>query len=171
MKSEIMRLCCRAQREYSERAARDVVRSLLEAVAHCHDRGIVHRDLKVMMMIMMMMMMMMMMTTTTTTTMMMMIMMMMRRRRMRMMMMVRMRMMMRMMMMMMMIIIIMMMMMMAMLLLLLLMMMLIIVMLQPANLLVSTVGEDSRLMLADFGLATKLRHPDDMLQGICGTLW
>lgn len=32
---------------YNEKEARDLVSTLLQAVKYCHDRGIVHRDLKV----------------------------------------------------------------------------------------------------------------------------
>lgn len=32
---------------YTEKEARDLVSTLLQAVKYCHDRGIVHRDLKV----------------------------------------------------------------------------------------------------------------------------
>lgn len=32
---------------YNEKEARDLVSTLLHAVKYCHDRGIVHRDLKV----------------------------------------------------------------------------------------------------------------------------
>lgn len=32
---------------YNEKEARDLVNVLLQAVKYCHDRGIVHRDLKV----------------------------------------------------------------------------------------------------------------------------
>lgn len=32
---------------YTEKEARDLVTVLLEAVKYCHERGIVHRDLKV----------------------------------------------------------------------------------------------------------------------------
>ncbi|CAN0115993.1 unnamed protein product, partial [Hapterophycus canaliculatus] len=31
---------------YTEKEARDLVSTLLQAVKYCHDRGIVHRDLK-----------------------------------------------------------------------------------------------------------------------------
>jgi calcium/calmodulin-dependent protein kinase I len=34
------------QRSYSEKDARDVVRVLLSSILYCHDRGVVHRDLK-----------------------------------------------------------------------------------------------------------------------------
>ena len=50
-------LCCGAGGElfdrivekvvYNEKEARDLVSTLLQAVKYCHDRGIVHRDLKV----------------------------------------------------------------------------------------------------------------------------
>lgn len=35
------------QEKYSEREARDVVRTLTEAIAYCHSQCVVHRDLKV----------------------------------------------------------------------------------------------------------------------------
>jgi serine/threonine protein kinase len=41
---------------------------------------------------------------------------------------------------------------------------------QPQNLLLDSTEEDARLMLADFGFATKLDDPKDLLDETCGTL-